>query len=155
LVFDGVASHSLLYLAKENPLAMQFASKAIENRRRLASAFISDYPLIIDIALGTSGLDNEAFDDEDCRVGWHTHNMVFTAANGKQFSVVGELLKLKDAVGKTEPDEYSVSIAAASRLEELTLRVCNFGNLNSDIDTKDAMHQIAATSTMAFIQVGK
>lgn len=155
LVFDGVASHSLLYLAKENPAAMQLASKILENRRRLGCAFVADAPLLMDIAIGVPDANDDSHEDEETRVGWHTHNMVFANAKGKQFSVVGELLKLKEAVGQTETDEYSVSVAVASKFDDLPNRVCNFGKLQLDDEVKFAVQQVAATSAMALVQLGK
>ena len=81
--------------------------------------------------------------------------MVFANAKGKQFSVVGELLKLKEAVGQTETDEYSVSVAVASKFDDLPNRVCNFGKLQLDDEVMFAVQQVAATSAMALVQLGK
>jgi hypothetical protein len=131
---------------------MEMASKSIEHRRRLASGFIAELPLLMDIAAGQA---EDGDQDEESRVGMHTHNMFFTSAKGKQFSVVGELLKLKDTVGKTDVDEYSVSIAVASRFDDLTGRVCNFGRFQLDDEVRHAVLQVAATSAMALVQVGE
>ena len=135
---------------------MQLASKIIENRRRLACAFVADAPLLMDLAIGAPDESDDAYEDEEVRVGLHLHNVLFASAKGKQFSVVGELLKLKEAVGRTEADEYSVSVAVASKFDDLALRICNFGRLQlADEEVKDAVHQVAATSAMALVQVGK
>lgn len=155
LVFDGVAAHSLLLLAKENTKAMQLASREIEKRRRLSSVFVSEVPLHMDIAVGSPNDDDNTDNAEEIRVGLHTHDMFFTSAKGKQFSVVSELLKMKETVGQTETDEYSVSIAVSNKFDDLSTRMCNFGSLQLDDEVKDAVLQVAATSSMAMVQVGK
>jgi hypothetical protein len=156
LTFDGIAAHSLLSLAKENIKAMELASKEMEKRRRLSCVFVSEVPLHMDIAVGSPGRDDHDADNaEELRVGMHTHDMFFTSAKGKQFSVVGELLKLKETVGATEADEFSVSVAVSNKFDDLSTRMCNFGKLQSDDDTESAVLQVAATSAMAMVQVGK
>lgn len=155
-MFDGIAAHALLFLAKEDVKAMQLASKQLEGRRRLSSIFVSENPLLMDIIVGAPvDDDEEENDDEEIRVGRHCHDMLFKSATGKQFSVVGELLKLKPTVGKTETDEYSVSVAVAGKFDDLPPRICNFGRMHLDSDEQNAVLQMAATSAMALVQVGK
>mmetsp|Transcript_17525 Transcript_17525/g.25932 ORF Transcript_17525/g.25932 Transcript_17525/m.25932 type:complete len:1277 (-) Transcript_17525:60-3890(-) len=155
LVFDGIASHTLLCLAKESDKAVELATKVIEQRRRMAAGFVSELPLKLDKVCGKQVDDDDegAHEDSEARIGMHAHNIFYTSAKGKQFSVVGELLGLKESVGKTETDEYSVSIAMSSKYDDTSLRLCNFGRLQLDSDVKHSTLQIAATSAMALAQI--
>lgn len=157
MVFDGIASHTLLRLAKEDDKAIELATKLIEQRRRMSAGFISELPLKLDKMFGEQIDDDEEVikEDQEARIGMITNDIFFKSAKGKQFSVVGEFLRLKQAVGKTEIDEYSVSIAMSSKFSDTESRLNNFGRLNLDNETKDAAFQISCTSAMAMAQIGK
>lgn len=160
LVFDGIAAHALLYTLRESTKAMEYASKLVDHRRRQSSTFVSELPVSIDkVVIETAETDS---DDEEStegsngeqRLGIHMHKMFYESVRHNQFSVVGELLRLKDTVGASEMDEYSISIALASKFDDLANRVCNFGRLPLDDDVRTAVVQVGAASAMAFVQLG-
>jgi hypothetical protein len=161
LVFDGIAAHALLYTLRESTRAMEYAAKLLDQRRRQSSSFISELPISIDKVVAE--IEDSDSDDEEStegsrveeRLGRHMHKMFFESVRTSHFSVVGELLRLKETVGVSEEDEYSISVAMASKFDDLANRVCNFGRLPLDDDVRTAVVQVGAASAMAFVQLGK
>ena len=155
-MYDGVAAHTLFCLAKEDNKAMELASKLLEQRRRMSAVFISEVPIQIDrvVKKNLEG-DDPHEEDTEARIGMHTHNMLFTNAKGKKYSVVGELLKLKPTVDKTEDNEYSVSISISSKYDDVAGRLSSFERLQLDSKTENAAMQLLAIGAMDLAQVGK
>ena len=140
---------------------MEYASKLLDHRRRQSSTFVSELPVSIDKVVREMA-DSDSDDEESTegsngeqRLGIHMHKMFYESVRHNQFSVVGELLRLKDTVGASEVDEYSISIALASKFDDLANRVCNFGRLPLDDDVRNAVVQVGAASAMAFVQLGR
>jgi len=159
LVFDGIAAHALLYTLRESAKAMEMASKLLDQRRRQSSAFISELPISIDKVVADME-DSDSEEEEsagdsnsDRRLGLHMNSMFFESVRSNHMSVVGELLRLKETVGASEEDEYSISVAMASKFDDLANRVCNFGRLPLDDNVRTAVVQVGAASAMAYVQL--
>lgn len=153
---DDIAAHALICIILKNKKSMELASKHAEQRRRCAANFLADLPCALDSLLGaTPTIDGTENDDVEQRIGLYANQMLYEPAPGRQFSAIQSLLRLKETVGASEQNEYSVPIVLSSKQDDLPERVCNFEAITVDGDKTKALKQHASASMSAYLQMGK